>query len=164
MKLSATLFATWAALALAQTQTCTSDMVASDDCAAVIDANACYNELSSIHIEMPQTVYRRPWPSWLILATSLPLSITWIVLIFVQGGKSVAALFVGATDILVLLVFSILDPEFTITSRKALPDGTVVNVRRPIIGFKHLESPLGVTGGYEVRIDGFRYEPAYIRI
>ncbi|KAI0975871.1 hypothetical protein F4678DRAFT_418855 [Xylaria arbuscula] len=44
MKLSATLVATFAALAVAQTQTCTSDMVASDDCAAVIDANACYNE------------------------------------------------------------------------------------------------------------------------
>ncbi|KAI0801638.1 hypothetical protein GGR55DRAFT_469572 [Xylaria sp. FL0064] len=113
---------------------------------------------------MPQTVYRRPWPTWLVLVLSLPLSITWIVLILAQGAKSKAAPFVGATDILVLVVFTILDPEFTITSRKALPDGTVVNVRRPIVGFKRLESPLGLTGGYEVRIDGYRYEPAYIRI
>ena len=32
------------ATAIAQTQTCTADMVKSDDCAAVIDANACYNQ------------------------------------------------------------------------------------------------------------------------
>ncbi|KAI0425057.1 hypothetical protein F5Y09DRAFT_117257 [Xylaria sp. FL1042] len=113
---------------------------------------------------MPQTVYRRPWPAWLILAPGLPLSVSWVILIIVRGAKSGAALFVGAADILVLLVFTILDPEFTIVSRKVLPDETLVNVRRPIVGLKRLESPLGLTGGYEVRIDGYRYEPAYIRI
>ncbi|GAW26437.1 putative cytoplasmic dynein 1 heavy chain [Rosellinia necatrix] len=30
--------------ALGQAQTCTQEMIASDDCAAVIDANACYNQ------------------------------------------------------------------------------------------------------------------------
>ncbi|KAI0412441.1 hypothetical protein F5X98DRAFT_379789 [Xylaria grammica] len=113
---------------------------------------------------MPQTMYRRPWPAWLVLVLSLPLSITWIILILVQGNHSLAAPIVGGIDILVLLVFTILDPEVTITSRKVMPDGTVVSVRRPIVGFKRLESQLGLTGGYEVRIDGFRYEPAYIRI
>jgi hypothetical protein len=45
MKLSAMLAVLSAALSLGQTaQTCTQDMIASDDCAAVIDANACYNE------------------------------------------------------------------------------------------------------------------------
>ncbi|KAI1122983.1 hypothetical protein F5Y10DRAFT_252794, partial [Nemania abortiva] len=44
MKLSAALVVFSAALALGQTQTCTQEMIASDDCAAVIDANACYNE------------------------------------------------------------------------------------------------------------------------
>ncbi|KAI1733491.1 hypothetical protein F4680DRAFT_454902 [Xylaria scruposa] len=33
-----------APLAFGQAQTCTQEMIASDDCAAVIDANACYNK------------------------------------------------------------------------------------------------------------------------
>lgn len=33
-----------ASVVVGQTQTCTQEMIASDDCAAVIDANACYNE------------------------------------------------------------------------------------------------------------------------
>ncbi|KAI0551694.1 hypothetical protein F4679DRAFT_122127 [Xylaria curta] len=113
---------------------------------------------------MPQTVYQRPWPQWLALAVVLPLTIAWLVLIFTEGAVSRAATILGSTDILVLLVFTILDPETTITSSGVLPDGTIVKVRRPIIGFKRYESSLGLTGGYEVRIDGFRYEPAYIRI
>ncbi|KAF2965023.1 hypothetical protein GQX73_g8538 [Xylaria multiplex] len=113
---------------------------------------------------MPQTVYRRPWPTWLVLVLSIPLSVTWITLTIVEGAKSLAAPIVGAIDILVLLIFTVLDPEVTITSCKTMPDGTVLNVRRPIIGFKRFETQLGLTGGYEVRIDGFRYEPAYIRI
>jgi hypothetical protein len=45
MKLSATLVLLSAALAMGQSaQTCTQEMIATDDCAAVIDANACYNE------------------------------------------------------------------------------------------------------------------------
>ena len=96
-------------------------------------------------------------------AISLPLSITWVVLIFVQGTSGTVPI-VGAIDILVLIVFTILDPEVTISSRKVMPDGSIVTVRRPIVGFKRLESPLGLTGGYKVRIDGYRYEPAYIRI
>ncbi|KAI1122982.1 hypothetical protein F5Y10DRAFT_62716 [Nemania abortiva] len=113
---------------------------------------------------MPQTVYRRPWPQWLVFAISLPLSAAWIILIIVQGATSHPAVIVGAADLLVLVLFTVLDPETTITTRKALPDGTVVKVRRPLVGFKKYEAPLGLTGGYEVRIDGFRYEPAYIRI
>jgi len=45
MKLSATLVLLSAALVMGQgAQTCTQEMIATDDCAAVIDANACYNE------------------------------------------------------------------------------------------------------------------------
>ncbi|KAI0111284.1 hypothetical protein GGR51DRAFT_557699 [Nemania sp. FL0031] len=113
---------------------------------------------------MPQTVYRRPWPQWLVLPISIPLSVAWLILIIVQSATSHAALIVGAINVLVLLLFTVLDPETTITSRKALPDGTVVKVRRPIVGFKKYEASLGLTGGYEVRVDGFRYEPAYVRI
>ncbi|KAI0182700.1 hypothetical protein EV127DRAFT_378303 [Xylaria flabelliformis] len=46
MKLSAIMlmFVSAAPLAFGQAQTCTQEMIASDDCAAVIDANACYNK------------------------------------------------------------------------------------------------------------------------
>lgn len=44
MKLSTTLVLLWASSALGQAQTCTREMIATDDCAAVIDANACYNQ------------------------------------------------------------------------------------------------------------------------
>jgi hypothetical protein len=113
---------------------------------------------------MLQTVYRCPWPQWLFLSINLPLSAAWVILIILQGATSRAAAVVGVIDISALLLFTVLDPETTITSRKFLPDGTVVKVRRPIFRFKRYEAPLGLTGGYEVRIDGFRYEPAYIRI
>lgn len=38
-------------------------------------------------------------------------------------------------------------------------------MRRPFVGFKRWEVQVGLTGGYEVRaVDGWRYEPALIRI
>lgn len=109
-------------------------------------------------------MYQCPWPEWVALAIRLPLAVGWLVLIIVLGVSSDATLIVGILHFVAQLVFIFGDPETTITTRKALPDGTVVKVRRPIIGFKRYESPLGLTGGYEVRIDGYRYEPAYIRI
>ncbi|KAI3327098.1 hypothetical protein HD806DRAFT_485980 [Xylariaceae sp. AK1471] len=113
---------------------------------------------------MPQTVYRSPWPAWLPIAISIPLSVGWFIIAAMQGATSYTAVFIGITILVVLLTFTVLDPECTVTSRKTLPDGTAVRVRRPIVGFKRYESQLGLTGGYEVRFDGFRYEPAYIRI
>ncbi|GAW16527.1 hypothetical protein ANO14919_059570 [Xylariales sp. No.14919] len=44
MKLSGILVLSLAARAIGRTQTCTQEMIASNDCAAVINANACYNE------------------------------------------------------------------------------------------------------------------------
>ncbi|KAI0143792.1 hypothetical protein GGR57DRAFT_507766 [Xylariaceae sp. FL1272] len=44
MRLSTPLYLLLSTTTYAQTQTCTREMVDSDDCAAVIDANACYNE------------------------------------------------------------------------------------------------------------------------
>lgn len=113
---------------------------------------------------MVQTIYQCPWPEWVSLAIRIPLAITWLVLIIVLGVSSDTTLAVGILHFVAQLFFILCDPETTITTRKALPDGTVVKVRRPLIGFKRYESPLGLTGGYEVRIDGYRYEPAYIRI
>ncbi|KAI1164830.1 hypothetical protein F5B18DRAFT_227560 [Nemania serpens] len=113
---------------------------------------------------MAQTIYRRPWPDWLLVVIAFPLVIAWFTLIFLQGATSPAALSLGAACLIVRAVFTLFDPETTIESIKTMPDGTIVHVRRPLIGFKRCESSLGVTGGYEVRIDGYRYEPAYIRI
>jgi hypothetical protein len=113
---------------------------------------------------MPQTVYRRPWPEWLVLAISIPLTVAWLVITITRGLTSYAALSIGITVIVVLLIFTVLDPETTILHCQIQPDGTVIRVKRPIVGFKRYESQLGLTGGYEVRVDGFRYERAYIRI
>ncbi|KAH8900643.1 hypothetical protein GQ53DRAFT_835596 [Thozetella sp. PMI_491] len=45
MRLSLGLLTLWLGVALSQTvPECTKEMVASDDCADVIDANACYNK------------------------------------------------------------------------------------------------------------------------
>jgi hypothetical protein len=45
MRVSLILNAAWLTLAFAQTYPeCTADLVKTDDCAAVIDANACYNQ------------------------------------------------------------------------------------------------------------------------
>ncbi|KAF2647951.1 hypothetical protein K491DRAFT_613717 [Lophiostoma macrostomum CBS 122681] len=44
MKLSVALLSLFTAVALGQGQTCTAELVQSDDCASVIDANACYNQ------------------------------------------------------------------------------------------------------------------------
>ncbi|KAI1373970.1 hypothetical protein F4677DRAFT_185099 [Hypoxylon crocopeplum] len=113
---------------------------------------------------MPQTMYNRPWPSWVILAVTIPLTALLVAMGITQGVHSLATWIVLLVDVLALITLSILDPEVTIESRKVLPDGNAVTVRRPIVGFKKCERIVGVTGGYEVRVDGFRYEEAYIRI
>jgi hypothetical protein len=51
-----------------------------------------------------------------------------------------------------------------IVTRKELEDGTIVRVKRPLIGLKSHEIEVDVTGGYEVRSDGYRYEEALLRI
>lgn len=63
-------------------------------------------------------------------------------------------------QVLILL----LDPETCYQFTRKNPDGTEVRVRRPIVGFRRCEALVGMTGGYEVRVDGWRYEPALIRI
>ncbi|KAI1328695.1 hypothetical protein F5Y16DRAFT_398149 [Xylariaceae sp. FL0255] len=113
---------------------------------------------------MPQTMYLRPWPDWLWLAITLPLVVLWVVLIWTLGANTGPALLSGFLYLIVLGIFVLLDPETTTYTRKTLEDGTTVTVRRPLFGFKKYESLVGLTGGYEVRVDGYRYERAYIRI
>ncbi|KAI0143798.1 hypothetical protein GGR57DRAFT_340102 [Xylariaceae sp. FL1272] len=113
---------------------------------------------------MPQTIYTRPWPEWLPLAIMLPLLILWIVLAATQGIGSLPATGVTFALSLSLSSFTLLDPETTTYTQKTLDDGTQVTVRRPLVGFKKYESLVGLTGGYEVRYDGYRYERAHVRI
>jgi hypothetical protein len=113
---------------------------------------------------MPQTLYKRPWPRWVVLAVILPLTGLLIAMAATQGIQSPATWTVLLVEALALILFTVLDPEVTIKSRRVLPDGSVVRVRRPIVGFKKYETQVGVLGGYEVRFDGFRYEEAYLRI
>ncbi|KAI1259878.1 hypothetical protein F5Y18DRAFT_408043 [Xylariaceae sp. FL1019] len=113
---------------------------------------------------MPQTIYLRPWPHCLPFAIELPLVIAWIILAATQGIGSLATTTVAFAVILILAIFTLLDPETTTYTHKILDDGTPVTVRRPLVGFKKYESLVGLTGGYEVRVDGYRYERAYIRI
>lgn len=109
-------------------------------------------------------MYNRPWPRWLALAVALPLTALVIALAVTRGPSSPATWIALGVEALALVALTVLDPEVTIESRKALPDGRVVTVRRPIVGFKKWERKVGVSGGYEVRVDGFRYEEAYLRI
>lgn len=109
-------------------------------------------------------MYNRPYPAWLILAVCLPLTTVVVVLLIVQGVGSRAPWIVLLINLLAMGVFAILAPDFTINSRRRMSDGTVQQVRRPLIGFRRCEKKVGLTGGYEVRVDGFRYEEAYLRI
>lgn len=59
---------------------------------------------------------------------------------------------------------TIFDTGTAIVTRKELEDGTIVPVKRPLIGLKLHEIEVGVTGGCEVRSDGYRYEQALLRI
>ncbi|KAI0190574.1 hypothetical protein F4808DRAFT_401837 [Astrocystis sublimbata] len=113
---------------------------------------------------MAQTVYRRPWSQWIDITVVGSLTIAWFYLLLANGLLSPPTVITGAIDIVLLAVFSVFDPETTIMSQGTLADGTVVKVRRPLVGLRRCESQVGLTGGYEVRVDGYRYEPAYIRI
>ncbi|ORY70930.1 uncharacterized protein BCR38DRAFT_479463 [Pseudomassariella vexata] len=113
----------------------------------------------------PQTMYNRPYPQWTALAVIIPFTALLIAVAATQGVKSPATWIVLFVEVLIMAVFIIIDPGITIASRREhLPDGSVVTIRRPIVGFKKYERRVGVLGGYDVRDDGSRYEEAYIRL
>jgi len=109
-------------------------------------------------------MYNRLWPRWVPFAVTLPLTALFIAMVVTRGVKSLTPWIILVVDAIALIVLAILDPEVTIETHKVLLDGRLVPVRRPIVGFKRCEREVGVTGGYEVRVDGFRYEEAYFRI
>ncbi|KAH8881210.1 hypothetical protein GQ53DRAFT_516920 [Thozetella sp. PMI_491] len=113
---------------------------------------------------MAQTMYNRPFPAWVPLPVGLVMIAMLIGVALTKGFGSPAMFIALSIELIVMGILTVLDPEFTFESRKALPNGREVTVRRPLVGFKRHERQVGVTGGYEVRVDGYRYEAAYIRI
>lgn len=113
---------------------------------------------------MPQTMYNRPYPAWLPLVVCIPLTVLVIIMAVVEGIRSPAPWVVLLVNFLAVATFAVLTPECTIKNRRIMPNGAVILVRRPLVGFKRCERKIGVTGGYEVRVDGYRYEEAYIRL
>ncbi|KAK1140075.1 hypothetical protein N8T08_010907 [Aspergillus melleus] len=85
---------------------------------------------------------------------------TWIIL----GLQNTAGAALFAISSLAHCMNLLLDPETTYKTTRVLEDGTTVRVKRPLVGFKMNETEVGVTGGYEVRVDGWRYEHALVRL
>lgn len=113
---------------------------------------------------MAQTRYKRPYSVRLFFAIYTPLCVAYIVLGVKLGVGHPASITVVALLFVLGFAASIFDPDFAYETHTTLDDGTVVRVRRPYIGFKHLETKVGVTGDYEVRFDGWRYEEALLRL
>lgn len=113
---------------------------------------------------MAQTRYKRPYSLRLFFAIYVPLAVAFIVLILTLGTQHPASISVLALVVVLGTLAHIFDPDTAYHTKTTLDDGTVVRVKRPYIGFKHLETKVGVTGDYEVRFDGWRYEEALIRI
>lgn len=80
------------------------------------------------------------------------------------GGHHPATISVLSLVVVLGALASIFDPDTAYHTKATLDDGSLVRVKRPFIGFKHLETKVGVTGDYEVPFEGLRYEEALIRI
>jgi hypothetical protein len=113
---------------------------------------------------MVQTRYRRPFSLPLHFAILAVLFVVFVVLLVKLGGRHPATITIMSLILAIAILGRIFDPDTAYLTETTLDDGTVVPVKRPLIGFKHLEVKLGVTGDYEVRSDGWRHEPALLRI
>ncbi|KAH8427368.1 uncharacterized protein LDX57_005081 [Aspergillus melleus] len=114
---------------------------------------------------MAQIYYTRPTPlltTFTIITVLFGLSalIAWMIL----GLQNTAGIALFAISSLAHCMNLLLDPETTYKTTRVLEDGTTVRVKRPLVGFKANETEVGVTGGYEVRVDGWRYEHALVRL
>ncbi|KAB8228076.1 hypothetical protein ETB97_011820 [Aspergillus alliaceus] len=113
---------------------------------------------------MAQTYYYRPYSvKWLFIIIGV-LSVVYLALCLTEGVSHPATLATIIAMFAIILAAIVVDPETTYVTSRVLDDGQVVRVRRPLVGFKSQETLVGLTGGYEVRVDGWRYEEALIRI
>lgn len=113
---------------------------------------------------MAQTRYKRPYSLRLFFAIQILLCMIFVVLVAELESAHPATLTVLTLIVVLCILATIFDPETAYHTKTTLNDGTVVRVKRPFIGFKHLETKVGVSGDYEVRFDGWRHEPALLRI
>lgn len=113
---------------------------------------------------MVQTRYKRPFSLPLHFGILAALFVVFVVLLVKLGGRHPATITIMCLILAIAILGRIFDPDTAYLTETTLDDGTVVPVKRPLIGFKHLEVKLGVTGDYEVRSDGWRHEPALLRI
>lgn len=112
---------------------------------------------------MAQTYYRRPYSLLWFFVIQFTLLVTYITLLALRTHHLLTLLTITTVAINSILG-ALFDPETCYKTKTMLDDGTVVRVKRPFIGLKSHEDLVGLTGGYEVRVDGWRYEKALIRI
>ena len=110
---------------------------------------------------MPQTFYNFHSLRRVGSVGSLLLGIIWIASIFINGNTATP------TNLLMISyflshIFLVASARYWETTRQN-PDGTQVQVRRPLIGFRRCETIVGDEKGWDFD-DGWSYEPACIRI
>lgn len=113
---------------------------------------------------MPQTLYDRPYSEAThVLALFIPC-FAGVLSQSLLGIESPVTRIFFAIFFILQLVLVLINPDICIWFTRTNPDGTKVRLKRPLVGFKRYETQVGFTGGYEVRYDGYRYEPALLRI
>ncbi|KAI2606804.1 uncharacterized protein GGS25DRAFT_306572 [Hypoxylon fragiforme] len=110
-----------------------------------------------LRANIPQTRYNRPWPEWAHPAMNGAFAIATLILgilSFIQKPYFYIMWIVIVVSCIVSVSLTLFDPETTFESRKIMPNGEVVTVRRRIVGFRKCERIVGVTGNYGVRQKG----------
>lgn len=109
---------------------------------------------------MPQYLYNTRYLSRRGSIVGLILGLVWVASIFITGHLATPTVLLGIG----YFAFEYLLCASTMywSTTRTGPDGTMVKVRRPLIGFKRLETVVeDEKFGMD---DGWRYEPARIRI
>ena len=114
---------------------------------------------------MAQTSYKRPFSRRYYWGLIVVLFAIFVVLLVKLGGPHPATLTFACLVLVVTIIGRIFDPELSYyVTQTTLDDGTVVPTRRPLVGFRRLETRFGMTGDYETRGDGWRDDVALIRL
>ena len=87
-----------------------------------------------------------------------------VALFFTISRDSPITWIVLGVAFIISILGVLFDPDTCIQYTEQLADGTEVKVKQPLIGFKKYETLVGVTGDYEVGVDGWRRERALLRL
>lgn len=102
---------------------------------------------------MAQTYYRRPYSLRWYLTVEATLIILYIIFFFSMAASHTTPVLLLTAFSVIGIIGTLLDPNTCYTTKTMLDDGTVVPVKRPFVGFKSHEDRVGLTGGYEARVD-----------